>query len=490
MNILITLILLFSCLSLRAKVQSYSLNYKPYSSTYLPYVKGEIVNTDHPMDNILSVMGTINGLNQEALNKSVLHKFDEIRQNLTTQEYSLVENYGDKFFDTKKYGWEGFCNRWSAANTNPIVPELIHSTSGIICDGILLSRGELKELFTALYKIDEKYVKYYGKRNYSEDMPGGKAYSIYQELGYDDLAAHTLHHQLVSNLSKNESIVIEIDSSIKVWNHPVVAMETNEEVVSFDDILKNEELFIKMPSYIYEITESNIEEDKDQVKEQIKTQESLSKLKEIEKLLISRAEKRNNKGVSSSLRKRRKLLKRIRSELTKDDGTLNIGEGYQFRSVKNTLTIALESHEFANESGETKESKAGYPYEYILIEKNGEVVDSFWLTAPRERPDNLWKPTISIDEINKDSEEIIALVDLLDLIKNNKCTKIERADEFFKSLEPLLASSVFQENWLKVEKSKFKDIIRYIPEDAYIPLEEKYGRSLEYFYKDYSDSRL
>ena len=130
------------------------------------------------------------------------------------------------------------------------------------------------------------------------------------------------------------------------------------------------------------------------------------------------------------------------------------------------------------------------PYEYILIEKNGEVVDSFWLTSPRSRPDFLWKPTLTIEDIDKGSQEIIALVDLLRMIKYNECTKIERVDEFFTSLEPLLGSGVFQENWLKAEKSKFKDIIPYIPEDAYAPLEEKYGRSLEYFYKDYSDSRL
>ena len=487
MNILITLTLLFSCLSLRAKEESYSLNYKPYSSTYLPYVKGEIVNTDHPMDDVLSVMGRLNGLNQEALNKSVLHKFDEIRRSLTTREYSLVENYGDSFFDTKKDGWEGFCHRWSAANTTPIVPELIHSTSGIICDGILLSRGELKELFTALYRMDDSYVKYYGKRNWSEDKPGGKAYRVYEELGYDDLAAHTFHQQLINNLSKNESIVIEVDTSTQVWNHPVVAMETSEEIVNLEDILKNQEIFERLPSYIYEIAESDTEEED---KDQIRTQQRLSKLKETEKLLISRAEKRSKKGVRSSLKKRRKLLKRIRKELGKDDRSLNIGEGYQFRSVKNTLTIALENHDFANESSETKQSKMTTPYEYILIEKNGEVVDSFWLTSPRSRPDFLWKPTLTIEDIDKGSQEIIALVDLLRMIKYNECTKIERVDEFFTSLEPLLGSGVFQENWLKAEKSKFKDIIPYIPEDAYAPLEEKYGRSLEYFYKDYSDSRL
>ena len=128
--------------------------------------------------------------------------------------------------------WEGFCHRRSAASIDPRVNQLATNQYGLLCDDVILSQGEIKELFTAFSPYGD--VTYVGQSN-----SPATAHTLRDLTGFDDLSAGDFHSTVYRRLNSNLALAVEKDSSHKVNNQSLFAAKFQRHRLSLGEASLN-----------------------------------------------------------------------------------------------------------------------------------------------------------------------------------------------------------------------------------------------------------
>ncbi|OFZ52658.1 MAG: hypothetical protein A2428_01445 [Bdellovibrionales bacterium RIFOXYC1_FULL_54_43] len=391
------LLMLFQTLGTRAHADpgpdlEAKLSFRPYSSSYLPYTGGRLSHVQEAAP-VFPYAGWIAPkLLAQLQERSTIERMDQARVavlDASGTKEPLTPRVSKTHYDPTFPSWAGFCNQWSAAASDPEVNRIIRKTEGLICGDALLTKGEIKELFTGFYvtKQREMYGDRYPRKEARERRKWKKL------LGFDDLPAHVFHEKLYENLARDQAVILDMESSPEVWNFPVFAAETKFYEFEFDERTPWTFAWPQISHLPSRILEAKDDE----------SREVLKRLQELDSFL-ERALVSNVTGaevaaaarpfsflkryfgfsptVKDLIRKRTRLM----DSLVKQD-LLRLQTGYQVKRARTKLEFAVESTFAATSDFWRQET-----YEYLLIELDSKLISSAWLTPPRKRPDFMWVP--------------------------------------------------------------------------------------------------
>ena len=204
-----------------------------YSGSYLPFSDGPLTQERNK--------------NKGERKKSTTAK----RLDLATSHYGKSKSQLEGFLKDYIYkkdaeSWQGLCDQWSASNNDVIIKNYLLSAEKLKCKGgVVLSKGDLQELFTAFYKSWD--IDYAGERDYTPIEEREDAYYFAKDqLNRSNFPAHILHeklhHYMNEKIWKEEKvgIVLNVDSGPEVWNQPVISIESNIKKLTEKDIAKGE----------------------------------------------------------------------------------------------------------------------------------------------------------------------------------------------------------------------------------------------------------
>ena len=151
-----------------------------------------------------------------------------------TDDPTLVQWLSNDWYNglqpkTGTLGWEGKCATWSAWSMDPELQKLFSGIrDGILCNGVPFSRGELKEIVTALYpepSVDSKrlskfYTGYMGI-NPDEVEDANVALSKLGVFGQGDLAPSDFLSFAKTTKDSGKNMMMDRDPGSEIWNHPI-----------------------------------------------------------------------------------------------------------------------------------------------------------------------------------------------------------------------------------------------------------------------------
>lgn len=481
---------------------SAGLPYKPYSSDYQNPSQGALLKAaeDYEYLDMALFSPTVTG-KETATHKSVIAKFDEARSKvLFASGPSLLPSFQEaQDIEDKKHpwikgalGWTGVCHQWSAAALNPEVESLLGDGQGIICDGILFTRGGLKELFTALYNYSKEGKEQVGTGNRKremmpQEMAAVSEFALNDENGF---APQDFESFLYKHLKSGQGVVMDKDPGTQVWNHPIYHANTSSKVMSSDELVANELIGAGVPLNYFEPQDQEskevmkkmedidrfilglyqweglredaifqvIEDEKERKKILNPTSEELNALGDKMELyqksmndLLKKSGRPEDNSLNSSpevLGHFIKMRKRLRTEVIASligKNKLTLKKGVKINYRETTVNYGTEV-----EFGKSKDDHREITYRYLTIEKDGKVEDSSWITAPNHRPDFLWTiPPMKLSDIPKDHPDLktAGLRDLTQLME--KCVKVKDVVNFFQYVD-----NAVSDNNLTVEERK------------------------------------
>ncbi|HLD98665.1 MAG TPA: hypothetical protein VJB59_00305 [Bdellovibrionota bacterium] len=368
------------------------LSFLPYSSSYLPYTGGRLSHVQETAPTFPYAEWIAPNLLAQLRERPTIERMDQARiavLDANGTKEPLAPRISKTHYDPTFPSWAGFCNQWSAAASDPEVNRVIRKTEGLICGDALLTKGEIKELFTGFYvtKQQEMYGDRYLRKEARERRKWKKL------LGFDDLPAHVFHEKLYENLARDQAVILDMESSTEVWNFPVFAAETVFSEFNFDE---RTPWTFSWPQ-ISHLPSRILEGKDDESRAVLKQLQELDSF--LEKALVSNVTgaevaaaarpfsflKRYfgfSPTVKDLIRKRTQLM----DSLVEQD-RLRLQTGYQVKKARTQIMFSVESTFAAPNDFWRKET-----YEYILIELDSKLIDSAWLTPPRKRPDFMWIP--------------------------------------------------------------------------------------------------
>ena len=125
--------------------------------------------------------------------------------------------------------WQGKCATWSAWSMDPEIQRLFSSIrDGILCSGIPFSKGELKEVVTALYpepvldrnSFNRFYFGYIGV-NPDELEDANVALSKLGMFGQGDLEPADVLALAQNTKQKGKNMMMDRDPGFETWNQPI-----------------------------------------------------------------------------------------------------------------------------------------------------------------------------------------------------------------------------------------------------------------------------
>jgi hypothetical protein len=263
-----------------------------HSSTYLPFQKGEMVNTLIQRDPINDWSKALTKLNRRDLVEHIpmcLKVMPELTKSTSISLWKRFENVWGQMqgddksqfsefmnyycFDPAEDEWRGLCHQFTAANNDPKIEHFIKNKNGLICGGDYFLDVDLKEIFTATYPSrslnfkgnarnlpNEHYNDWFFYQQGKEiiERHGGETrfkelnnidFEILDELGFinlpemDDQESELETRYQVSpvqfvnwaqeKLNQGQRPGINIDPGGEIWNQPLISLKN--EVVPLDD---------------------------------------------------------------------------------------------------------------------------------------------------------------------------------------------------------------------------------------------------------------
>lgn len=371
--------------------ESARLDWIPYSSSYLPFDKGYLTRYGgRGMDSQLEPLMSWRVDSRD----SVGERFDLLRSRVLGDSNPLTPFLDSSMYVPTAPSWEGFCHQWAAGALDPQMARILEADHDVVCQGIYLSQGEIRELVTAFYTA--RGDEYIGTKS---DQPlDPEVVLARSELGTDELPAHQFHQMLYRNLRQDRGVVASISPPPQVWNFPVYGVQS----VSRDLDARYLTEIKPLPAYLFQPLSGNGQD-----------ATLLRAYQDVEKALYSytvdpRATaaredeaRRAYDGASqlgigwdqggdelqSLLSLRRGIYQAIEGEVSA--GRIGMDPDYQVRYVSTRIDFGYEAPYASGEDIERSEKVA-----YLLITRKGETQprDSLWMTPPQMRPQFMWVP--------------------------------------------------------------------------------------------------
>ena len=450
---------LFSLNSSEASIEyrSIELPFVPYSSTYHAFNTGYIFKLMFPSFEEVDWLKT--SITDQLKTKSTIERFDEGRQALFPDAPPITTLIKKTHYRFGEDPSGGHCHLWTQASLDPFIAEQIEKTNGILCGESLLTYGELKELFSALYDEEQGRATRYGIPTGAEFL-SGFTYNLREKMGIDDLNAHDFHLVIYEELTQERGIAIEIKPTWGYANHPIYHMGSTLQTIALHDVFQysNQIPFTfystdnkKLQSIIqetllfetlfkqylrYEFVSDRyaylffddletLRKERKQLEEEIKkTWEPYSNF--FKKLFY------DLDGMLHDLLKERQ--KHIQNYILPalQNGMASLDPELIIQHITSTISYADYNDDYASPNNHSKNAT----YDYLLFTKNNIPVASAWLTPPNYRPDFIWlmNPSHVINPPSqKDHPYEHAIKDLYQMTQ--RCISVREIREFTVLLE-------------------------------------------------------
>lgn len=436
------------------EMKSVRLSFAPYSSSYLVSSEGAIVATgiDRPFPHLGFFKKEI--VQDFEKKESTIHKFDRIREQEFGKKDPIEPQIQKTHVKPGAPAWEGFCHQWSAAAANPEVSEMLSKSEGSVCRDIILTKGELKELFTALYTLPNQ-SKVWGERQYrpmTEDQ-----YNIRMVTGLDDLPAHHFYLVIYDYLARDIPVVMDRDYDVQVWNHIISAAESGIRKVKLQDLLSDINF---VPMSALKGSSATVQRSLDTIAKVDKLLlEALGRNLTTEELAQAISDlKKEFPQISSSPEITLPSLMKTREALVDEwvkprilAGEITQGDNITLQIVQTKVTLAWGHKQYAR--NEEEPGKDVF-YDYLMVRKDGDLIDSRWTNLPYQRPDFIWSPEqVDLKTLDPSKDKHIYRAELKDLYTiTQKCTNISEIVRFFSFLD-----EVTKKGWLgPIEKIQLR----------------------------------
>jgi hypothetical protein len=449
-----------------------------YSSSYLPLKEGPLVN--HQYTHETSYL-------QEPHKLSLAERFDLSRKIYSQLSPQKIEIPLFPFFTHVGHSptadrWEGKCHQWAAAANDKGINKLLEKvdmSEGLLCGDIIYKPGDIRELITASYFSRNK--SFIGERTNKKQL--NEELNDLIKKNYflqDDLPAKIFHETVHKSLKEKQGVVLDMDSGVEVWNHPVHSISSEITLVPEQDIyfLINQPSFFIIPDEAQEHVRDiqNIEKDMKGLLKMNKNDRTLR----LKSLFADQIQSDHIKKLVNELENEfptadieidiNYLMFKI-PEIVNSLYQLAMTKGMKLRpnltvkGIKTTLKYLTESgYQDGFQLGGGIELQR--EFRYIIVEKKSEssplssVVASYWSDG---RPDFIWIPkcetetcdkeaifyrqllkdkTISeIQDILKQHQQVsltIALSDLMNLFASPICQPIKTLEDQLRKLDDLI----------------------------------------------------
>ncbi len=392
---------------------------------------------------------------------------------------------GSEFNQPHAQHWEGHCHQWSATSLHPEIASLLSGTQGILCGGIVLTLGEIKELMTALFPEPNSLKHLASGENFNPRNPVERQL----RLTVDDFLGTSIHanpididRNIREGIRLGYGAIVDKSSSEEVWNQPVYEIETHRRELDLTDpdaqlsATQAEALFQKIPASLFEaetaserelldhlvLLQNKIESWVHKVRRRPQNAQNflsdiLPELTELERSMgLTAADRppsdRLNEWAQAALERRSQfystfLLPRFRR------GSVRLKPGWKIEVAETTLhyadEVAFASRENAN---------AELRYKYLIFTGPDPRYPLYsWITPPSGRidlvrvtaPESLTLPKL-------DDARSRALADLLTLIKT--CTNLQSVVQFYGELSTSLQDGQLEPTELESFRVRFTEV--------------------------------
>lgn len=403
-----------------AKCETMELPFQPYSSSYLPRADGLL--TAKPKNTLNPPKGLTPEQIKVLNSMSLMEKIDALNASLGRHTH-YQQSVEEKLHTPGAPRWAGFCDVWSASSLDPEVNEYISNSQKVaVCNNIPITQAEVKEAFTGFYEYqtDTKSFRGYDLKN--SLSPTDETLLTFS--GQDVFYGHDLDEVVTKNLKNGQGVVLNVVKTKERWNQPVFKSHRCED--SADKTLIEKPLPVRrLDSEYSEVSEflRSINESDSNLLYQFSTEAYPSPTFEADRLFSSLIDLKNDakpkikatidrfvqlEGVDRRDYVRvRKIIAQVIVDL-KRTGLVKLKDGLTLTKVENTIFYGKEVP-FAVD-GKLADART---YKYGLIKNaNGQVVDSFWITAPEERPGSIWVPDRSKTVYGAPLKDLMFILDL------------------------------------------------------------------------------
>ena len=457
---------------------SASLPFVPYASSYLQMNAGKLFKPGStPVDPAVRTFLAAR-IFQNAAGSSTSERFDLLRRSVLGQADPLTPSLKNTHFQPDAKSWEGQCVQWSAAALDPAIERLLDSTSGIVCGDVMISFGEIKELFTALYsniqatlfcgsKTLQRRGSFYG----NPVIRGAR-----DRYGFDDFAASDFDSRLYEYLKAGKGVILDVDPGPQVWNQPVYAAKSVDTTISFPSGFRSSGLLERAPAYVFEGTSPVALQALAQLRDlDLALDSRLLRPTEVQVQVLQRRPGdpatrlapteetlRADFDQVKALSDQRDLLARTRLNALVDVGEIRLKPGMDVSYRSTTVSYSSET----GYADPRRNNSAQQKYDYFLFKKDGVTVDSVWDTPSQgnwnqpRRPDSMWVP-MALTPAAADTPSLRGVYDLFKLVQSNNCVDISQVMNFYQHLDRALSDNFVtptEKQELKAEWPKVKDV--------------------------------
>lgn len=397
--------------------ETVKLPFQPYTSSYLPRHKGRLTNPD-PDTNVKTPLPIVD-LTPEQLKSwnelSLMQKLDSLNRYILSKNTNYQSQIQSSHFGKDDPTWYGYCHQWSNAALDPEINDYIRNTpEATICGNLLISRGEIKEMFTGFYPGSAGPMM--GTRIDHKLSDGEEA--ALADVSHDDVySASAFDAHIQDSLKDGKGIVMNIAKGGEVWNQPVFQSERCEEPRKMDshlmgklqpclieskdrdvnrwllDLCDTDTLTI---NHIWEHAAKTEGTDMSHNSSALALQLRMLKANLASKKKVSphmlQAFEASEKA--SAAENDMKVVRESSRGLIKhlaDAGEIHLKDpGLTAVRVVNRVTYAVDTRNFAPSHDEAVPRE----FQYLLFKNaQGKVVASQWEMEPRSRPSFTWLPT-------------------------------------------------------------------------------------------------
>lgn len=377
------------------QTESARLDWLPYSSSYLPFDRGYLTRyggwgMDRSLDPLMS--GPVDSRD------SVGERFDLLRSRVLGDPNRLTPFLDNSMYVPSAPQWEGFCHQWAAGALDPQMARILEADHDVVCQGVFLSQGEIRELVTAFYTArGDEYAGTKGDEPLDPEVVLARS-----ELGTDELPAYRFHEMLYDNLRKDRGVIASISPPPQVWNFPIYGTQS----VSRDIDSRFLPQLKPLPAYLFLAAPGSGGGDAELLRAYQDVEKALytytidprptPERQEFARRAYDDASRIGIYGAGydqgeSELRNLLSLRSGIYQALEGEvaAGRIAMDPDYQVRYVSTRIDFAYEAPYSSGEDIEKSEKLA-----YLLITRKGESKpqDSLWMTPPRLRPQFMWVP--------------------------------------------------------------------------------------------------
>lgn len=443
---------------------SEKLDHTPYSGSYLPIAQGRLLMK--PVGNDLELGGMKKNIVEARQESSPILRLDRIRR---AKNPSLPSLFNQRNFDRAyRFGaerWEGLCEQWSASSLDPRINQFLDETQGVVCDGVVLSQGELEELFTFFYSgFDGLFLE--GERD--NRNRSAAQLRMEDELGWSDVNPSKFQKAVHQALREKKGLVLDATPDEQVWNQPVYfsALQESVSAPKLDKIA---------PFVPANLLEGEGEQERTKLQEYLALEDQLRGWYEIEKERTTDPKATRAKALyslKSALRsgdperlldQRAKYLAEFLEPAIKS-GKVRLKEGVQARMYRHSVEYKGEDA-FGLHSNANAYSAIG-DYRFLTFEKGGAELAASWINRVYSRPDFAWQPVRrgpkkpGENQPGNDDDSVIQ--DLLELKKH--CLNLSEVFRFYRDFSNAISDrkvSAAEKEELLTQYRTVKDVIRF-----------------------------